>query len=333
MSERKGAFLLGLVLFLAMFLIPFLALTGGAAAKRPSSPQPGSAARLPAANGKQFRILDAKTGQVLSVDDRTFLRGAVAAEMSPLAGQEALKAQAVACYTYYSRLRKSRGGKPDASLKGADFSAEPENWHTYVPEEQMRQRWGKNFDAWYKNLSAAADAVSGQVLTCDGELIDATYFAISSGNTEASENVWGSKRPYLVSVASPMDTFAGGFQTSVSYAPDEMKKRILKAAPHADLSGPESAWVGKIERTPAGTVKTVLLGGQSVTGNSARSAFGLRSANFTAAWANGKCTFTVKGYGHGVGMSQVGAQAMARQGADYRAILAWYYPTARLTAL
>ncbi len=331
MSERKGAFLLGLILFFALFLIPFLALTGGAKAKE--TPSGGSSGGPAAASGSQFRILDSKTGKILTVDDRTFVRGAVAAEMSPLAEPEALKAQAVASYTYYSHLREDQRKKPDPALKGADFSADPENWGTYVPEEQMRQRWGSDFDTRYKALSDAADAVAGQALTYNGALIEATYFAISSGNTEAAENVWGSPRPYLVSVASPTDAFAGGFQTSVTYAADEMKTRILKAAPRADLSGPESGWIGKTERTPAGTVKSIPLGGQSVTGNEARTAFGLRSANFTAAWADGKCTFTVKGYGHGVGMSQTGAQAMAKQGADYRAILAWYYPTAKLSTL
>ena len=334
MSEKKGTLFLCFLLFLLMFLIPFLSLTGGTA-KRPEqgSSENQRSSSAPSENGDTFQILDTKSGKILSVDGKTFLCGAVAAEMSPLSPDEALKAQAVASYTYYSRLRENRKKTPDPSLKGADFSADPENWQTYVPVEEMKKRWGKDFTARYQKLSAAADSVYGLVLTYGGELIEATYFAISSGNTESSENVWGSKRPYLVSVASPMDVFAGGYQTTVTYPPEEMRDRTLKTLPKANLSSSEESWVGSVDRSPAGTVKSISLGGQSMTGNQAREAFNLRSANFTIAFSGGKFLFTVKGYGHGVGMSQSGAEEMANQGSNYRAILNWYYPSAVITTL
>lgn len=337
-----------LLLFLILFLVPLFSLGGSGqtavkSSSAPSSAKSGAAssqgkvssgtASAPVKTGAGFQVLDTSNGKVISVDDRTFLYGAIAAEMSPTAPAEALKAQGVAAYTYYSRLRQQQRQKPDSSLNGADFSANPQSWQLYVTKEQMQSRWGGSFDANYALLAKAVDAVFGQVLKSDGELIDATYFAISSGMTETSEDVWGGKRSYLVSVASPGDAFASGYRTNVSLTADQFKAAALKAAPKANLDGDASKWVGTISRTPAGSVGTVQIGGVSVTGSAARGAFGLRSANFTVSYADGKFTFAVKGYGHGVGMSQVGAQYMANQGADYKQILAWYYPTTTLTTV
>ena len=333
MHHRRGEILLGLALFLAMFLIPFLSFGRPASGKTGSSQQQSSKSAQPPASETSFQILDTGTNQILTVNDREFLPGAVAAEMSPVAEPEALKAQAVACYTYYSRLREAHKKTPDSSLRGADFSANVQNGEGYWTEDLRKERWGTHYDEYAQALTDVADAVFGQVLRSNGELIEATYYAISSGNTEASADIWGGERPYLVSVASPGDRFAGGYQTTAVFSQDEMKTKILAAVPDADLSGDASGWIGSIERTSAGSVKTILLGGKSVTGNDARTAFGLRSANFTAAYADGKFTFTVLGYGHDVGMSQTGAQYMAKQGDTYQQILAWYYPTTAIGTL
>ncbi len=330
MSSKKGKVLLCLLLFLAMFLIPLIALGGSASGKQGG--KSSSRSEIAKNSSGQFHILDTSVNSVLTVDDRTFLYGAVAAEMSPLAEQEALKAQAVAAYTYYSRLREN-GKTASSAGKGYDFSVNTKNWQIYVPESERKARWGGNFDNYDTKLRSAVDGVYGQVLCSGGNLIDATYFAISSGNTEASEDVWGSKCSYLVSVASPLDKFAGGYQTAASFSEQDAKSRIQKIAPNVNLDGPASGWFGKAVCSSAGGVKTIQIGGQAVDGASVRSAFGLRSANFTVAYSQSGFTFTVKGYGHGVGMSQAGAQAMAAEGSSYRDILTWYYPTAALEKL
>ncbi|MBW7571579.1 stage II sporulation protein D [Caproiciproducens faecalis] len=354
----KGKTLLGLLLFFLMFLIPFLSLgakipdktdkpSSKAASSvppqkqnqsqekpqsQPTSQTPQSTA--PAAQGTaQFKILDAKSSQILTVDDRSFLYGAIATEMSPESSPEALKAQGVAAYTYYSRLREQERTTPTAALKGADFSADTQGWQIYVTNAQMQERWGTNFNEYYNKLTQVVNAVYGQVLKSGDDLADATYYAISSGNTETSEDIWGGKRSYLVSVASPGDVFSSGYQTTVTLSADQFKAAALKVAPKANLGADAAKWVGSIARTTAGSVKTIEIGGVSVTGNDARNAFNLRSANFTVSCKNNTFTFVVKGYGHGVGMSQVGAQYMASQGSDYKQILAWYYPTTTLTTV
>lgn len=334
MNRKKEIAFLCLLLFVAMFLIPFLAMGRSLPGNRSSGASSSAGSSGPKAqSGSSFKILDTSQNRVLTVDDRDFLCGTVGTEMSPEAGQEALKAQAVAAYTYYSRLRAQQRAKPSSSLNGADFSADTKNWQCYVTKEQMQEKWKDSFDKYYSSLTSAVDAVFGQVLKYDGELIDATYFAISSGNTEASEDVWGGKYPYLVSVASPGDIFAGGYQTEATLTADQFKAAVLKAAPKADFSAGTDKWVGAAEHSSAGAVKTIVIGGQKLTGNQARSAFGLRSANFTVSCADGKFTFHVKGYGHGVGMSQIGAEYMASEGSDYHQILSWYYPGTSLVKL
>ena len=339
MRQHRGEFYLALILFLAMFLIPFLAFgrpasgKAGSAPSAPSSRSSGTGSASGTAAAGSFRILDTATKQVVTVEDRDFVLGSVASEMSPQAETEALKAQAVACYTYYGRLRESRRETPDPSLNGADFSADLKSGQAYLTEDLRKERWGSRYDEYAKILAGAVDQVFGQVLRSDGKLIEATFYAISSGNTEASADVWGGERPYLISVASPGDRFAGGFQTTVVLPQDKAKACILSAAPDADLSGDVSGWIGTAERTAAGSVKTIPLGGKNVTGNDARGAFGLRAANFTVSYSGGNFTFVVRGYGHNVGMSQAGAQYMARQGADYRQILSWYYPNTALGSL
>lgn len=334
MSVKRGNILLGSMLFLAMFLIPLLSLGGQSSPKSnlnsESHMQPQNSSP-PITGGSQFRIKDSSTGKIMTVDDRTFLCGTVASEMSPLAPTEALKAQAVASYTYYSRIRQNERKSPTASLGGADFAADPQNWNIYITKEEMQKRWGNNYDKYSQLINAAANSVSSQVLKYNGQLIDATYFAISSGNTEDAQDVWGSKCPYLISVASPYDVFAGGYETTMTFSEAEMKSKILAINSKANLSNSASDWIGKIDRSNAGGVKTIVIGGQTLTGSQIRTGFGLRSSDFTIFYADGKFTFTVKGYGHGVGMSQTGAEAMAKQGSNYKQILAWYYPTTTLT--
>lgn len=343
----KGKAILALLLFLIMFLVPFLSMGAAVPDKTNKSssknPQPNSTTGTVSSNSSstaptvqstsQFKILDTKSGKIVTADDRSFLYGAIATEMSPDAQPEALKAQGVAAYTYYSRLREQQKISPTSTLNGADFSADTQGWQIYVTKEQMKTRWGNQFDANYNKLTPVVNSIFGQVLKSDGDLADTTYYAISSGNTETAEDIWGGKRSYLVSVASPGDVFAGGYETTVTMTADQFKAAMLKSAPKANLAGDASSWVGEIKRTASGSVKTILIGGTSITGNDARSAFGLRSANFVVTYASGSFTFVVKGYGHGVGMSQVGAEYMATQGSTYQQILTWYYPTTTLTTV
>lgn len=333
----KGKIILFALIFLLMLLLPLLSIHSSPTQEpTPTSSQksdPTQKVPPQAAKGGSFRILDQTSKKVITVPDKEFLYGTVATEISPLSQPEALKAQAVAAYTYYSRLRAQEAAKEKGKQSDSDFSATTGSWLTYVSKKQMQERWGEQFDSYYQKLTSAVDEVYGQVLLANGSLIDATYYAISSGKTENSEDIWGGKTTYLVSVASPGDVFAGGYQTTVAVKKDAFTKAIKTIAPQANLSGEPTAWIGSATRTAAGSVKTISIGGKEVEGSAVRSAFNLRSANFTVAYKEDTFTFTVKGYGHGVGMSQTGALYMANQGANYKEILTWYYPNTTLSTL
>jgi len=281
-------------------------------------------------DSSSFRLLDTSTGEILTVDDRDFLYGAIVTEMPLLYEKEALKAQGIAAYTCYSRLRSLQRANPDASLKGADFSVNTSDWYIYATKEQMEEQWGENFDTYYARLTEVIDEIYGKTLQSEGELITAVYFAVSSGSTEASADIWGGERAYLQPVASPWDAYAPGYRTKVRVTETEFKDKILAAHPDASLEEDSENWTGEILRTDAGSVTALSVGGETLTGGEMRELFSLRSQNFTLTFDNGMAVFDVRGWGHGVGMSQVGANYLAGQGMTYKEILAWYYPGAAI---
>ncbi|MBQ8133072.1 MAG: SpoIID/LytB domain-containing protein, partial [Clostridia bacterium] len=141
--------------------------------------------------------------------------------------------------------------------------------------------------------------------------------------TENAEDIFGFKCDYLKAVASPWDTAAPDYMTSADFTTAEFKEKLLSF--DISFSGKAENYIKNIAATPSGSVKTLKICGKELTGSQVRQTFGLRSAAFTVKYADGKFTFTVKGYGHGVGLSQYGAQGMAQQGSDYKEILQHYY--------
>lgn len=272
-----------------------------------------------------FTLYDTATGETLELTAAEFLPAALACEMDLSAPDEALKAQAVALYSFYSYQRDHNQGD------GADFACDTANWLVYAPPSAMEERWGGDFSALWEKLEAIAASVEGQVLTWEGEAICAAFCAISGGGTASSESVWGQDLPYLQAVASPGDAFAPGYLSTVALTPEELRAAATAAwGEGLDFSGPAEGWVTYLSPAASGYVESVTVGGKAVTGEEMREAFGLRSACFQLAVEEGMFRFTVRGWGHGVGMSQAGAAFLARQGMGYREILAHYYPGAAL---
>ena len=326
MKSKVIAVLIFCALLLCVPLISFLPQKGGGSFNSPKVDTPK--------NMGEFKILNQSTGQVETVSERDFVIGAVASEMPASFHTEALKAQAVASHTYAVYQRQLHRETPDSQLKGADFAADPENYQVYITEEVARNRFGQNFDSYWKKITEAVDSVLGQVITYDGSPIVAAYHAMSSGNTEDCKNIWsGNGLPYLVPVESPGDLLAPDYEAKVSFSADEVSQKLKIRAPDLQLPEDPGAWFSLGERTASGTLLGVTVGGSTFTGVQLRSALGLRSANFTVSFADGQFSFVTKGYGHGVGMSQYGADYFARQGQSYDAILAHYYKETTLTTI
>lgn len=272
-----------------------------------------------------FLIQDRSTGAIERVEVRDYVLGALCAEMPPVFDSEALKAQAVSAHTwalYCQNSARSAG-------KEFDFSADPSHWQGYVTEEQVRERFGDSFEQYWGKLSRAAESVWQEIVVdSEQQPIVAAYHAISSGRTESAENVWGNPLPYLTPVDSKGDIHAQGYEKTVFFSQEELRAKLSLAQPAPKLEGDPGGWIAVLERSPSGYVTLVQVGDQQMSGIELRELLGLRSSDFELSEQEEGITITTCGYGHGVGLSQYGADYLARQGMDYREILEHYYPGA-----
>lgn len=291
-----------------------------------SEAAPDSAAVPPSdQDSESFLLADQSAGAVVSVPRREYLIGAVAAEMPISWPDEALKAQAIAAHSYALYCR-DHAAEPASGW----LSVDPVRRQGYLTDAVLRSYWGTAYEENYARLSALVDSVLTDVLYYGSAPAGASYFAISNGMTEASENVWGTALPYLVPVDSSTDTVADNYEYTLNLSAAQLQQLLAeRLGIAADLSQ-QAQWFGTPVLTPSGYVDSLPVCGQTVQGTALRKALGLRSACFTVVCQSGTFSFTTRGYGHGVGMSQWGAKALAEQGADYRTILAHYYPGTEL---
>ena len=250
-------------------------------------------------------------GSVEQMPLEDYITCVLLAEMPSEFEPEALKAQAVAARTYTLK-RQQAGNKHDTAAVCTKASC----CQAYCPEEDFLVSGESN--AALKKMKDAVMSTAGQVLTYDGALIEATYFSCSGGRTEAAVAVWGSDIAYLQAVDSPGEENATHYVDTVSFTLQEFADKL-----GVKLSG---NWLGKITYTDGGSVDTIAIGTQEFTGTQMRQKLGLRSTAFAISPVGNTVTITTKGFGHRVGMSQYGAEAMAVQGKTYKEILAHYYP-------
>ena len=249
-----------------------------------------------------FLIEDLSTGEVQQVPKRDYLIGAAAAEMPLTWPDEALKAQIVAAHSYALYCRDHA-----SAANGSWLSADPARRQGYL-----------------------TDAVLNDVLCYGGAAAGTSYFAISNGRTEASENVWGSALPYLVPVDSSTDLSADNYEVTLTLSAPQVQQLLSSGLGIAADSAAPERWFGETTLTASGYAASLPVCGQTVSGTALRRALGLRSACFTIRYQDGSFLITTKGYGHGVGLSQWGAKALAEQGWTYEAILTHYFPGTQL---
>ena len=276
-------------------------------------------------------VFDEAAGQTLTLTEREYVLGALVCEMPALYESEALKAQAVAIHTYALNVVQSSAAKPDPELEGAAFKVNTALYLGYTTAQNAEKIYGGSFGEYYTKMENAVDAVMRGILTYNGEPISACYHAISPGRTEASENVFVNALPYLVSVDSSFDATAEDFLSQKNLTANELEDVLRAYDAGFVAAGEPAAWAGAASTTEAGTVLTQSICGREYAGTKLRELFGLRSAAFTLAYTDGEFVFSVKGYGHGVGLSQHGANYLAKEGKTYSEILAHYYPGAALT--
>ena len=289
--------------------------------------QTGENAGQPAADANTLlRVWDGE--QVVEMTMAEYLPGVVRGEMPAAFHQQALDAQAVAerTFIYYHMASGRKAAHPDA-----DVCMDYRCCNAYTSAQAAAEKWGDHAAEYEAKVQQTVRDTDGQVILYNGQPILAAFHSSSAGVTANSGDVWVSTLPYLHSVESPEGEDTVPNYYSVKEIPAaEFQQTFLAAYPEASFAGGPETWItGRVENA-SGRVESICIGGVTVEGTQVRSLLGLRSACFTAEAAADRVTFHVTGFGHGVGMSQYGARAMAEQGHDYIDILEFYFTGIRV---
>ncbi len=262
-------------------------------------------------DGGLIKVYFADEDKVKEINTAEYLAGVVAAEVMPDFETEALKAQAVAARTYMKY--QSENGKEHNG--GAVVCTDYKHCQAWVDINEK--------DAEYaKRVKQAVTDTGNEMVYYENKPANTMFFSTSSGRTENASDVWGEDIPYLVSVESSGEESAPNFMSEVTVTVEEAKSKISNEVKAADFS---KGIFGNIIRSDSGGIIKLTVGGVSIKGTELRSIFGLKSTNVQIKEENGKIIFSVKGNGHGVGMSQYGANAMAKNKKKYKEILEHYY--------
>ena len=267
--------------------------------------------------------------KVVTMSKSQYLKEVVSAEMPADFEMEALKAQAVAARSYLeSRINAYRVSGTPPEHKGADTCTDYTHCKAWISETKRRELWGADADIYWDKISKAVEETEGETVNYSGEVISAVFHSTSSGKTENSKDVWGGDKPYLVSVESPGDLESPKYRSQKEFPLSEFQRIAAENIEGVDF---DKGIIGDIKRSDAGGITEVTVGGVKIQGTKLRSIYSLRSTNCEINVTDDKVTFDVKGYGHGVGMSQYGANYMAKQGKNYKEILTTYYQGTEIT--
>ncbi len=258
-----------------------------------------------------IRVLDEKTGQITEIPFEDYIKGVVASEMPTTFELEALKAQAVASRSYATY--QMNGNK----TKEYDVTNTTTN-QVYKTESQLKQIWKDEYTQKINKIKKAVTETENQILTYNNQVVNAMFFSTSTGVTENSEEIFSSKVPYLRSVASKWDEESPSYQDTYKLTLNDFYNKL-------SLPYNQTLTITNIEKTTTGRTKKLNINGQTINGRQLAQKLSLRSNYFDITQNENDITITTKGFGHGVGMSQYGANGMAKEGYKYDQILKYYY--------
>lgn len=269
-----------------------------------------------------IKLLHTETGEIEEINLDEYLYGVVSAEMPANFHEEALKAQSLVArtYTIYKIINGSKH-------EGADICDSASCCQAWISKENRFAKWNENEaeNNWEKIVSAV-EATKGQIITYEGKPINAFFHSNSGGTTETATNVWGGTNyPYLQTVQTSGEDAYTQYSSNVTLTKDEVIQKIKEYHSDAQINFENENEIQILENTESGRVKTIKFGNIQISGVETRTIFGLRSAKFTVKIEGDNVIFEVLGYGHGVGMSQTGADSMAKLGNNYETIIKHYY--------
>lgn len=277
-------------------------------------------------NYANVKLLHSKTGEVQELNMDEYLYGVVSAEMPANYEIEALKAQAIVARTY-TAYKISKGSKHG----DADICDDSKCCQAWISKESRFEKWNEadRENNWDK-ITTAVNETAGKIITYNGEPINAFFHSSSGGITETAANVWGGgDYPYLQSVETTGEDVYTQYASTVTLTKEEVLQKIQDTHPEVVIDWNTENPIQITEYTESGRVKTVQFGNVSMAGVEARTIFGLKSAKFSIEVSE-NVTFNVTGYGHGVGLSQTGADAMAKTGFTAEQIINHYYTDVKI---
>ncbi len=276
-----------------------------------------------------MKLLHTKTNEIEEIKLDEYLYGVVSSEMPANFEEEALKAQAVVARTYtIYKIQNNSNKHGEASI--CDDSACCQAW---ISKEDRLARWDENLreENWNK-IVRAVNLTQGKMITYEGKPINAFFHSNSGGKTETTANVWGGTGyPYLQSVETAGEDAYTQYSSEASFTKQEISQKMLAVHSNFQINFDEADCIKILEYTDGNRVKKIKFGNLELSGVEVRTILGLRSANFEVVIEENKVTFKVKGYGHGVGMSQTGADSMAKTGSNYEEIIKHFYSGVEIT--
>lgn len=252
-------------------------------------------------------------GSVINLNMTDYLIGVVSSEMPASFNLEALKAQSVLARTYALKTKQTEKKLTDTV-----------STQSYIDIDQMKNKWGNSFNTYYNKIKNAVENTNGEYLSYNGNYIEALYHSTNNGKTESSLDVFGNYYPYLISVSSEYDKNASSYLRTINMPLDAISNKL-------GLSLNNDSVISILSYTDGGNIKEININGNNFSGKKVRELLGLRSADFDISISDNNANITTRGYGHGVGMSQYGANGMANAGYGYKDILSHYYPGTTLT--
>lgn len=281
---------------------------------------------------EEVSILNAETKDIAVMKIKDYMIWNVMAQMPGTFEKEALKAQAVLSHTYIMNRCLSEKESPTDTLLGAIISTDDTIYPKTFTTDEAKEYYGDKYETALENVTAAVEEVLSDICVYDNQPIVVAYHTISCGKTESSKDIWNEDVPYLVSVDSSSDEKAEGFSKTKTVSADDFKENAEKTF-SVTLSDNSEEWIEITNQTENGTPLTISLGGKEIQASELCAALDLPSQHFETEIKDGNINFITKGLGHLVGMSQYGANSLAKDGKSYKEILKYYFPGTEILTL
>lgn len=317
----KNLLIMTVILFLIMIFFPLITLMGGEENDTASTAGTSEAVITAESTSSAVKkeetvsLMVSSTGKLTEMSAKEYVYGAVCAEMPASFHTEALKAQAVASYTYMKWLKENADNPSQA-----DITDSPAIHQAFITDEELKEKWGDSYEIYSQKVKQAVESVMYEYLVYENETAMTVFHGLSCGRTVSAEEAWSSDVPYLRSVTAAGDSLSPDAVSETNLSVEEFVK------PFGQAKAEEAEEIFKaIDKNEDGYVTSVTYKGVTLSAADLRSEYGLKSPFFKAEKTEKGISLTVYGKGHGVGMSQYSADYMARQGSTYKEILLHFY--------